>query len=190
MAYQLPILTSDPPPSPPATLRVGELAKLSGKTVRALHLYEERGLLEPAQRSSGGYRLYGEDAVTRVRWIAKMQDVGYSLSALQKMMRELDSRASAPDAMARIDTMLRQRLETTRAQIERLRSLEGELQASLEYLQTCPSCHPQVDLEECPACERHEAGVTAPELVAGFHVQDSSRDPVALKSTQSTEIAE
>ncbi|MET0284562.1 MAG: MerR family DNA-binding transcriptional regulator, partial [Polyangiales bacterium] len=43
-------------------LRVGDLAKRTNKTVRALHLYEEHGLLTPAQRSSGGYRLYGRDA--------------------------------------------------------------------------------------------------------------------------------
>jgi len=178
MAYQLPILDGPRTPRPllPATLRVGDVAKRTGKTVRALHLYEERGLLEPAERSSGGYRLYGEDAVTRVRWIAKMQDVGYSLSALQKMMRELDVQASAPDAMARVDATLRQRLQSTRDQIERLRSLEAELEASLEYLRTCPSCHPQEDLEACPACERHDDGVTAPELVAGFHVHEVITD--------------
>ena len=39
-------------------LKVGELAKRTGKTVRAIHLYEELGLLAPAVRSKGGFRLY------------------------------------------------------------------------------------------------------------------------------------
>ena len=39
-------------------LRVGDLARQTGKTVRAIHLYEELGLLAPATRSSGGFRLY------------------------------------------------------------------------------------------------------------------------------------
>ena len=47
-------------------MRVGELAKAVGKTVRAMHLYEELGLLEPAARSEGGFRLYGSDAVDRI----------------------------------------------------------------------------------------------------------------------------
>ena len=49
-------------------LRVGELAKRTGKTVRAIHLYEELGLLAPAVRSKGGFRLYSGKAVTRIDW--------------------------------------------------------------------------------------------------------------------------
>ena len=49
------------------SLRVGELAKVTGKTVRALHLYEELGLLAPSERSKGGYRLYDEAALQLVR---------------------------------------------------------------------------------------------------------------------------
>lgn len=171
MAFQLPVIDSQSPAQPlqPATLRVGDLAKRTGKTVRALHLYEERGLLEPAERSGGGYRLYGGDAVKRVRWIAKMQDMGYSLSALQKMQRQWERQVSAPDAMQQLEATLRQRLDETRGQLEKLRALESELEASLEYLQTCPSCHPKVELDECPECARHDEGVTVPDLVAGFH---------------------
>ena len=48
-------------------LRIGDLARATGKTVRAIHLYEERGLLKPATRSSGGFRLYDPSAVERLR---------------------------------------------------------------------------------------------------------------------------
>ena len=47
-------------------LKVGELAKKTGKTVRAVHLYEELGLLAPAVRSKGGFRLYHGKAVKRI----------------------------------------------------------------------------------------------------------------------------
>src|SRR5690606_29131872 len=49
------------PPREPAAaelLRVGDLAKLTGKTVRAIHHYEELGLIEPVGRSKGHYRLF------------------------------------------------------------------------------------------------------------------------------------
>src|SRR5947209_7637254 len=61
-------------PSDDDLLQVGDLAKQSGKTVRAIHLYEELGLLRPHARSKGRYRLFSADAVTRVRWIGKLQD--------------------------------------------------------------------------------------------------------------------
>ncbi|MEO7113867.1 MAG: MerR family DNA-binding transcriptional regulator, partial [Polyangiaceae bacterium] len=45
-----------------ALMQVGDLARESGKTVRAIHLYEELELLRPAARSKGRYRLYTKDA--------------------------------------------------------------------------------------------------------------------------------
>jgi hypothetical protein len=47
-------------------LRVGDLAASAGLTVRALHHYEDIGLLAPARRSAAGYRLYGPAAVERL----------------------------------------------------------------------------------------------------------------------------
>ena len=43
---------------------VGQLARLTGLTVRALHHYHAIGLLEPSQRSDSGYRLYTQAAVS------------------------------------------------------------------------------------------------------------------------------
>ncbi len=151
------------------TLRVGELARQSGKTVRALHLYEERGLLDPIERSKGGYRLYAQDALVRVRWISKLQDMGFSLNDIQGMLRQWERSGSAPHAMLQVGELLKEKLEETREQIARLQALEHELQSSLEYLETCPKCSPLQELTACTSCELHEQGKSAPDLVAGFH---------------------
>ena len=150
-------------------LRVGELSRLSGKTVRALHLYEERGLLEPIERSKGGYRLYARDALVRVRWISKLQDMGFSLNDIQAMLRQWEKSGSAPRAMLQVGELLKEKLDETREQIARLQALENELRSSLEYLETCPKCSPQQGLTACNSCELHEQGALAPDLVAGFH---------------------
>jgi DNA-binding transcriptional MerR regulator len=150
------------------TLRVGELARTSGKTVRALHLYEELGLLVPVERSKGGYRLYDGDSVTRVRWIGKLQEMGFSLSDIQTLARQWEQSGSAPGAMARVEQLLKEKLADTREQMERLQALESELQASLEYLRTCPTCSPTQLIEACATCELHPETEQAPELVAGF----------------------
>jgi MerR family transcriptional regulator, copper efflux regulator len=167
---QLPVLNGRRKDEPLVrrTLRVGELARSSGKTVRALHLYEEMGLLVPALRSKGGYRLYDADSVTRVRWIAKLQEMGFSLSEIQAMARQWEQSGSAPGAMAKVERLLQEKLADTRAQIERLQALERELQSSLDYLSTCPTCDPKQLIEACSACELHPESEQAPELVAGF----------------------
>src|SRR6516225_8505472 len=57
-------------PTPAGLMQIGDLARETGKTVRAIHLYEELGLLTPAARSKGRFRLYGREALVRIRWIA------------------------------------------------------------------------------------------------------------------------
>ena len=49
-------------------LKVGDLAKRTGLTVRALHHYDSIGLLRPTGRSDSGYRLYSRDDVARLKW--------------------------------------------------------------------------------------------------------------------------
>lgn len=173
MAIQLPVLNHPGRPAPRArgTLRVGELARASGKTVRALHLYEELGLLVPVERSKGGYRLYDEDALTRVRWISKLQEMGLSLSGIQELSRQWGQSVSAPTAMAQVEQLLSDKLAETREQMARLAKLEAELEASLEYLRTCPTCDPKQIVHACSSCELHDEHETAPELVAGFSAQ-------------------
>jgi DNA-binding transcriptional MerR regulator len=156
------------------TLRVGDLAKLTGKTVRALHLYEELALLEPLERSKGGFRLYDADAVVRVRFISKLQDLGFSLHDIRDLVAAWQASGSAPagsapGAMKRMREIYRQKLVETRQQIERLRMLEGELAASLDYLETCDTCDPARLVDACPRCEAHGCDTHAPDFVAGLH---------------------
>ncbi|MDB4986772.1 MAG: Mercuric resistance operon regulatory protein [Myxococcaceae bacterium] len=155
------------------TVRVGDLAKRTGKTVRALHLYEEHGLLAPATRSSGGYRLYSRDAELRVRWIDKLQQMGFSLTDIKQIVQDIERSKNAPDAMQRVQDLFREKLDETREQLRRLGALEGELTASLSYLKTCDGCEtPREDelLASCAACARHDCGHKPPELVLGFRV--------------------
>src|SRR6185436_9097197 len=91
-------------------LQVGDLARLCGKSVRAIHLYEELGLLRPHARSKGRYRLFSQDAVVRVRWIGKLQDLGLSLPTIQNVVREWEMSSSAPNAMAKMRDVYREKL--------------------------------------------------------------------------------
>jgi DNA-binding transcriptional MerR regulator len=153
-------------------LRVGELAKRSGKTVRALHLYEELGLLHPVHRSKGGFRLYAPSSVQRVEWIQKLQDAGFSLHDLQELLQGVTEQGSVASlAMERVRQVFAERLRETRAQLKRLMQLERDLDASLAYLEGCRSCAPgEHQIQECPTCNHngHEVG-TQPILVAGIH---------------------
>jgi len=150
-------------------LQVGDIARLSGKTVRAIHHYEELGLLQPHARSKGRYRLYDAGAVARVRWINKMHDLGMSLPQIQEVVRTWEGAASAPSAMSRMRRIYQRKLEETRAQIEHYKALERELHASIRYLDTCETCDPAELVKACSSCHVHEKDQAQPELVAGIH---------------------
>src|SRR6185369_6700711 len=153
-------------------LRVGELARRTGKTVRALHLYEEMELLHPAHRSKGGYRLYAPSSVSRVQWIDKLKDAGFSLQELRQFLLAVGPEGtdlgSAASAMRRVREVFAERLGEIRAQITRLTQLEGDLAESLEYLETCRSCKSVAHLG-CGTCaDPGHIGKSQPLLVAGI----------------------
>ena len=151
-------------------LQVGDIAQVSGKTVRAIHHYEEVGLLQPPARSKGRYRLYDQAAVNRVRWIGKLHDLGLSLSQIQEMVQTWEAAPSAPDAMSRMRAVYQQKLEETRAQIAHLASLERELEASIRYLDDCDTvCDPGELVRACTNCHHHDRSRPEPELVSGLH---------------------
>jgi MerR family transcriptional regulator, copper efflux regulator len=149
-------------------LQVGDLARETGKTVRAIHLYEELGLLKPAARSKGRYRLYTADGLVRIRWIGKLQEMGFSLTDIQQIVRDWEGGGTAPRAMRKMREVYSKKLEETRVHLRRLQALEHEIESSIQYLDTCDVCDPERLLGFCKACDLHSCESHVPELVAGF----------------------
>jgi len=67
-------------------MRVGELARLAGLTVRTLHHYDEIGLLVPSGRSEAGYRLYREPELARLQQILVLRELGFELGAIRRLV--------------------------------------------------------------------------------------------------------
>ena len=149
-------------------LKVGELAKRTGKTVRAVHLYEELGLLTPAVRSKGGFRLYSGKAARRIEWIQKLQDLGFSLTEIKAFLRDWELSDTAPKAMARVREIFSDKLRETKETVARLEHLVGDLTETLAYMDSCRSCEPTHAQSECGTCGIHGHDGQAPLLVEGI----------------------
>jgi len=65
---------------------VGELAKLTGITVRTLHHYDEIGLVQPSDRSRAGYRLYGDNDVLRLQQVLVYKELGMPLDEIAAVL--------------------------------------------------------------------------------------------------------
>ena len=148
-------------------LRVGELARAVGKTVRAMHLYEELGLLEPRARSEGGFRLYGPEAIDRIHWIVKLQAIGFTLAEIQGFVKDFQEAHSAPEASARVRALFEEKQQQIREQITQLQVIENDLSEALAYLDSCQTCSSDFAPTECGACDHqgHHRG-DAPPLFA------------------------
>jgi DNA-binding transcriptional MerR regulator len=105
--------------------RVGELAKRTGVSVRALHHYDEIGLLSPSRRSESRYRLYDREDVARLQEIKSLRQLGFSLEEIREL---LDARRLTPLGVVEMH------LQRVREQMTLQRQLLGRLEAIAERL--------------------------------------------------------
>jgi DNA-binding transcriptional MerR regulator len=115
-------------------LRIHEVGALLGLTTRAIRFYEEVGLLEPAARSEGAYRLFDEDDVERLRFIKGLRDdAGFSLAEIGRLLEDEAARArnrvrfrSSRDTAER-RAILDDALDRVKEQIDSLREKQTRL---------------------------------------------------------------
>jgi DNA-binding transcriptional MerR regulator len=104
---------------------VGEVARLSGVTVRTLHHYGQIGLLVPGERTGAGYRVYTGDDLDRLTRILYYRDLGFALDTIATL---LDGGADPVDHLRRQHELLTARLSRVQAMVH---SIEKELEAAM-----------------------------------------------------------
>ena len=132
----------------PRLLRIQEVAEETGLTPRTIRYYEEVGLLAPAARSEGAYRLYDGEDLERLRFISGLRnDAGFSLAEIGQLLEDEDARARnrdryrsshdpderrqiLTDAVARVD----RQVASLRAKIERLEAMVREAENRRAHL--------------------------------------------------------
>ena len=129
--------------------QIGEVAQRTGLTQRTLRFYEEKGLLTPADRMEGGFRLYSDADVGRVDLIKKLQDLlGFTLAEIKEMVEAEELRAQIratrrpdrdlPERRQRVEqvvTALRRQLDVVEPKIEQLIEMRADLSERLEAVE-------------------------------------------------------
>lgn len=111
-----------------SVMQIGAVAKKVGLSVDAIRFYERMGLIQSPPRSAGGFRLYEEAAVETLRFIRRVQHLGFALAEVRNLLA-LRARPLQPCAPVR--HRLRQKITRIRAKLHELRKLEAELGAAL-----------------------------------------------------------
>jgi MerR family mercuric resistance operon transcriptional regulator len=125
-----------------STLRSGQLAAAAGVNVQTLRYYERRGLLPDPQRSLGGHREYGPDAVTVLRIIRTTQRLGFTLDEIAELLEVGSHRGPRPGLRARVEAKLAE-VDAKIAHLNEIRTTLAEvIAAGCSDLAEC-SCQPQ-----------------------------------------------
>jgi MerR family transcriptional regulator, repressor of the yfmOP operon len=120
-------------------LRIQEVAAVIGSTPRTVRYWEEQGLLRPAARSEGDYRLYDQTDVERLRFIKGLRDdAGFSLAEVALLLEDEAARErghaayhSTTDPAERL-RILRERAARYDEQIALLRTKVERLQVMVD----------------------------------------------------------
>ena len=125
-------------PTTPRLLRINEVAAELGLTTRSIRYYEEMGLLAPAARSDGDYRLYDPSDIDRLRFIKSLRDdAGFSLAQIGQMLEDEAARVRNRERLAHTTDPAERRVYLTEAearverQIALLQDKAGSLAAMI-----------------------------------------------------------
>ena len=159
----------DAPPTTEADLlRIHEVSAETGLTTRTIRYYEELGLLKPAARSEGSYRLFDPDDLERLRFIKGLRDdAGFSLAEIGQLLEDdlarvrnrsrfrsttdaTERRAILEDAMDRVD----RQVATLQTKIDRLGAMIAEAHARRAHLENHLA---EIDAGAEPAPHAHES---------------------------------
>lgn len=128
-----------PAPVPGRLLRIQEAAAEVGLTARSVRYYEEVGLLRPAARSEGDYRLYDESDLERLRFIKGLRDdAGFSLAEIAQLLEDEAARERGHAAFhattdpAERRRILAERMASYERQIDTLRRKVARLQVMVD----------------------------------------------------------
>lgn len=88
-------------------MQIGEVAEQTGLSLRTIRYYEEVGLVTPSSRTIGGFRLYTETDVARLRFVRRMKPLEFSLGEMKDVLQVLDGLETDPQSPRHADLVAR-----------------------------------------------------------------------------------
>ncbi len=132
-------------------MRIGDLARKAGTTMRTIRYYEQRGLIAPVMRTKGGFRLYAEQDVRRLRLIKQLQLLDLPLAQVKVLLDRRKGRSGA-EVAPELAKLLQEQDRELEARITKYRALQESLRQTLDILQTCAACPQDPGPDVCPQC--------------------------------------
>lgn len=130
------------------SLNIGAAAKASGVSAKMIRHYESIGLLPPAERSNGNYRLYGHHDVHNLRFIQRARSLGFPLETIRELLALWRNRQRSSSQVKKLALTHVAGLEAKIAEMQ-------EMAAALKHL--AHNCHGD-DRPDCPILDGLASG--------------------------------
>jgi len=133
-------------------MNIGQAAKSSGLSAKMIRYYESIGLLQAANRTDSGYRLYSATDLHTLAFIKRSRDLGFSLEEVGKLLTLWQDRGRAS---ADVKALAHKHILDLNQKIEELAGLRDTLQDLVEHCQgnDRPDCPILKDLESGGCCQ-------------------------------------
>ncbi len=131
---------SNKPENTTPLLQIGELAKKAKVSIRTVRFYEEKGLLQHSNTTSGGIRLYTNRDVNRLVFIRRLKILGLSIDEIKLCLGTLnpeDARQVRISHTLELLNMQKQRIEE---QMSSLAEMQNEIDTTIEKVIKCQKC--------------------------------------------------
>ena len=131
-----------------ATLTIGRVAEAAGVNVETIRFYQRLGLLAEPARPPGGVRRYGNEYVSRLRFVKRAQQLGFSLAEIQRLLALED-----PQSCGKARSLAAEKLALVEARLSdlaRMRDVLKELVARCDVRRGKVACPIIATLTENP----------------------------------------
>lgn len=140
--------------------RIAELSQRTGFPASTLRYYEGIGLLPAAQRSPAGYRVYHDDAVERLAFVARAKQLGCSLEEIAELVRAREG-GDCGLVQGRLQQLVTAKLTESQERAGELVAFVGQLEGAAAQLSAPPSQGPCDDRCACSTAPSPPAPVRA-----------------------------
>ncbi|MEY2432795.1 MAG: hypothetical protein QOC92_2520 [Acidimicrobiaceae bacterium] len=131
-----------------STYTIGEVADRSGFTASALRYYEGIGLVVPSTRTGAGYRIYDDQTLARLAFIARAKQLGCSLEEITDLVSIWDGERCGP-VQRRFHALVTNKIRDAESQVTELTAFSAQLQAAASQLSGDPLDGPCGDACAC-----------------------------------------
>ena len=111
--------------------QIGSVAEETGLSLRTIRYYEEVGLVVPAERSAGGFRMYSADDVRRLKLIMLMKPLDITLAQMAELIDAIENPECSRSALRDSHEILTQRCEKLRRQLDAAQALVSAVNGAI-----------------------------------------------------------